>query len=638
MSHSQEQKPNSLAVLALRYHEYPQPGKFKTIPSKILETSADLALAYSPGVAYACQEIHANPENAHRYTMKQHLVAVISNGTAVLGLGNIGPLASKPVMEGKAVLFQKFAGLNAIDLEIQETDPKALIDTIVRLAPTFGAINLEDIKSPECFEIEEALIQRLNIPVFHDDQHGTAVTVCAAMTNALRLVGKNIHHVRCVIAGAGAGALACARLLEDMGMKRHNISVVDSKGLIHHQRQDLTDHKKQYAHETDHRTLTDVLKGADVFLGLSVGQSVAPHMIAEMAPHPIVFALANPEPEIWPSDVYAVRADALVGTGRSDLPNQINNVLCFPYIFRGSMDVQAPSITLNMKKACVHALQKLAQDGCGESLLREGKKLEFGSKYFIPKPLDRRLGVDLPLAVAQAACQDFPHLTFDFKTYRQQLVLRAYGQSSLFMAQRLMRRSDQKTPPVVVFQASSVHTRLSPSVVAAAAFLKQTGIAQPILIGEKDHAVYDHGWSDDVWMSPDIAPLNAPVVTFHASWNGNGSSTPQQEANFFSLWRHHDEWWAYGLRPTWLETLLTSWGYNEAQDSCEPEQRMTTPSRLTPTESLSWHTCAFPLIHKPTIIGPVDFDSLMCLTSDSVERILEVACLALWQEETCSAL
>jgi len=605
-----------------------------TTPSKSLDSSADLALAYSPGVAYACQAIHNDPSTVNRYTMKRHLVAVISNGTAVLGLGDIGPLASKPVMEGKAVLFQHFAGLNAIDLEIQETDPQALIETIARLAPTFGAINLEDIKSPECFEIEEALSRRLDIPVFHDDQHGTAVTVCAAVLNALVLVNKKPEDVRLVIAGAGAGALACAHLLEDMGVQHHHIAVVDSKGLIHCQRSDLTDHKKRYAHTSDHRTLGDALQGADIFLGLSVGKSVTPSMIQSMAPHPIVFALANPEPEIWPSDVHSVRPDAVVGTGRSDLPNQINNVLCFPYIFRGAIDALAPTITLNMKKACVKALQNLARQGCQETLLREGHILDFGPSYFVPKPFDRRLGVDLPLAVAKAACEDFPHLTLDATAYKHQLMHRAYGKRSLFFMQRMIHATSLKAIPEVVFRMTEASAMPTHSLLSAIVLLKKLGLAMPVVVAPAVTSASPQGesWMQDCNIVSDRA-LNPNDITIEVTPDTACTHSSSSGADALSLWHHHGEWWAYGTQPQWLETLLTSWGYNQPHAS---DPMNSVPTIAPP--SLQWRGCAFPLTDQKPTIGPLSVNQSTCVLSDSVEHILEVACLALWRKEACSAL
>ncbi len=405
MIHSPFLGTDSALAPALAYHRFPSPGKFSTVPSKPLADARDLALAYSPGVAEACLAIHENPAVADLYTIKRSLVAVISNGTAVLGLGDIGPLAAKPVMEGKAVLFQHFAKLNAIDLVINETDPDKLVDIIAALAPSFGGINLEDIKAPDCFVIEQRLKERLDIPVFHDDQHGTAITVAAALTNALMLVGKTIEQAKCVVSGAGASALACLQLLTEMGMKKEHIFVCDTKGLIHQGRSDLNAYKAQFAQKaTDQDQLHQVVQGADILLGLSRPGAFTPAMIAAMAPRPIVFALANPVPEIWPQQVYDVTPDALVGTGRSDVPNQVNNVLCFPYIFRGALDVGAGSITTKMKKACAQALANLARQPMHNDVNSEQDV--FGPHYFLPKPFDPRLIVELPLAVAQAAIEE----------------------------------------------------------------------------------------------------------------------------------------------------------------------------------------------------------------------------------------
>jgi malic enzyme len=472
---------------ALAYHAFPVPGKFSTVPSKTLKGGSDLSLAYSPGVAEACKAIEHDPDMASLYTMRQHLVAVISNGTAVLGLGNIGALASKPVMEGKAVLFQFFSGLNAIDLEIDEQDPDQLIDTIVRLAPSFGAINLEDIKAPECFYIESELKKRLDIPVFHDDQHGTAITVSAAILNALELVGKTIGTSRCVIAGAGAGALACAQLLLELGLSPSNLMICDTKGVIHSKRDDLSSYKRSYAQDTHHRTLSEALNGADIFLGLSGPNSVTPSMVTGMAPCPIIFALANPIPEIWPSDVLGVRPDAYVGTGRSDLPNQVNNVLCFPYIFRGAMDAGARSITLDMKKACVRALSVLAKEGFVDLTGAYGGQIQdFGPQYFLPKPFDHRLSVHLPLAVARAAVETGHVPPFDLDHYRACLIGRAYKDFLAFKT--LLTRSvpSQGRAPRLGYAIETDSGRVPHAVCAAARLIQHDGLADVYFIGNVD--------------------------------------------------------------------------------------------------------------------------------------------------------
>jgi malate dehydrogenase (oxaloacetate-decarboxylating)(NADP+) len=472
---------------ALAYHAYPAPGKFKTTPTKPLSGSSDLALAYSPGVSDACQVIAQDPGTASDYTMRQHLVAVISNGTAVLGLGNIGPLAAKPVMEGKAVLFQVFSGLNAIDLEINEQDPEKLIEIIASLAPSFGAINLEDIRAPDCFHVETALQQRLDIPVFHDDQHGTAITVAAAVTNALQLVGKSLKNSRCVVAGAGAGALACVGLLVELGMSKSNVTLCDTKGVIHSAREDLSEHKKAYAQDTAHRSLEQAMVGADIFLGLSGPATVTPQMIVGMAPQPIVFALANPIPEIWPHEVLGVRPDAYVGTGRSDLPNQVNNVLCFPYIFRGAVDAGARSITLPMKKACVQALSTLAKQGYVDVTGAYGGEIQdFGAQYFLPKPFDLRLGVALPLAVAQAAVDCGAAPAFDLDHYRQCLTQRAY-QDFLFFKTRLCHPRKKGTAiPKLGYWIETQDALIPQAVVAAARAMHAFDLARPFFVGHKN--------------------------------------------------------------------------------------------------------------------------------------------------------
>ncbi|MDE2119178.1 MAG: NADP-dependent malic enzyme, partial [Betaproteobacteria bacterium] len=351
--------PDAKAALrraALEYHEHPLPGKISVAPTKQLSNQRDLALAYSPGVAAACEEIVADPGNAARYTSRSNLVAVITNGTAVLGLGDIGPLAAKPVMEGKAVLFKKFANIDVFDIEVNEKDPDRLVDIIAALEPTFGGINLEDIKAPECFRVERELRKRMRIPVFHDDQHGTAIIVGAAVLNALTVVGKRIEDVKLVCSGAGAAALACLNLLEHLGLPRANIWVSDIAGVVWQGRTELMDPDKQrYAQATDARKLGEIIENADIFLGLSAGGVLKPEMVARMAPKPLILALANPTPEILPEEAKAVRDDVVIATGRSDYPNQVNNVLCFPYIFRGALDCGATTITTEMEVAAVHA-------------------------------------------------------------------------------------------------------------------------------------------------------------------------------------------------------------------------------------------------------------------------------------------
>jgi len=399
--------PNAdLRPAALEYHEFPRPGKISITPTKQLINQRDLALAYSPGVAAACEAIVEEPSSAARYTARANLVGVITNGTAVLGLGAIGPLAAKPVMEGKAVLFKKFAGIDVFDIEIAETDPDRLVEIIAALEPTFGAINLEDIKAPECFRVERRLRERMKIPVFHDDQHGTAIIVGAAVLNAMRLVSKSLAQVKLVCSGAGAAALACLELLVELGVPRKNIWVADIEGVVYQGRTKLMDEDKaRFAQSTQARTLAELMHGADIFLGLSAGGVCTPEMVRSMAPAPLILALANPTPEILPEQVKAVRDDALIATGRSDYPNQVNNVLCFPFIFRGALDVGATTITRGMEIAAVHALAQLAQEETSDEVAHAYgvSNLSFGPDCIIPKPFDPRLMLRIAPAVAKAA-------------------------------------------------------------------------------------------------------------------------------------------------------------------------------------------------------------------------------------------
>jgi malate dehydrogenase (oxaloacetate-decarboxylating)(NADP+) len=399
---SQQHLPLSQA--ALEYHQFPTPGKLSVIPSKHLSNQRDLALAYSPGVAAACHEIVADPSDVTKYTIRGNLIAVITNGTAVLGLGNIGPLAAKPVMEGKAVLFKKFAGIDVFDLEIAESNPDKLCDIIAALEPTFGGINLEDIKSPECFYIERQLTERMKIPVFHDDQHGTAIIVAAAILNGLKIVNKDFKHCKLAVSGAGAAALACLNLLVDMGFPLCHIFVTDIEGVVYQGRTVfMDDDKARFAQETSARTLADIMVDADIFLGLSVGGIVTPEMILSMANQPLILALANPTPEIMPEAVKMIRCDAIMATGRSDYPNQVNNALCFPYIFRGALDCGASCINLSMKIAAVHAIAELAQAEQSDVIAKSD--LAFGADYLIPLPFDPRLMIKIAPAIAQAAAQ-----------------------------------------------------------------------------------------------------------------------------------------------------------------------------------------------------------------------------------------
>jgi len=417
---------NNLKESALYYHRYPKPGKIKITPTKALTTQQDLALAYSPGVAAASELIRDEPATVREVTARGNLVAVITNGTAVLGLGNIGPLAAKPVMEGKAVLFKKFADIDVFDIEIAEQDPDKLVEIIASLEPTFGGINLEDIKAPECFMIEARLKDRLAIPVFHDDQHGTAIITAAAVLNALKIIGKPIEEVSLVASGAGAAGMACLDLLVKLGLKKQNIIVVDRKGVIYTGREGhMNTRKLDYAAETAHRTLEEAIRDADIFLGVSAGGLLSKGMVASMADRPIILALANPDPEILPEDAREVSPDAIIATGRSDYPNQVNNVLCFPYIFRGALDVGATVINDEMKMACVYALARLTRKEVQLSggVSRTAEPLQFGPDYIIPKPFDPRLLVELAPAVAQAAMDSgvATRVIEDMADYREHL-------------------------------------------------------------------------------------------------------------------------------------------------------------------------------------------------------------------------
>ena len=415
-----------LRIAALEYHRQPTPGKISVTPTKALINQRDLALAYSPGVAAACNAIAADPAEARSLTSRGNLVAVITNGTAILGLGNIGPLAGKPVMEGKACLFKKFSGIDVFDIEIAENDPEELVKTIARLEPTFGGINLEDIKAPDCFYVERKLRERMKIPVFHDDQHGTAIVVGAALTNALAVVGKDISQIKLVVSGAGAAALACLDLLVDLGMPEKNIWVSDLAGVVYKGRAELMDpDKERFAQPTDARTLAEIIEGADAFLGLSAAGVLKPEMVAKMAPRPLIFALANPTPEIMPEEAHAVRDDVIMATGRTDYPNQVNNVLCFPFIFRGALDVGATTITREMEIAVVRALAELARVEQSEVVAAAygTGDIAFGPQYLIPKPFDPRLIAKIAPAVAQAAMDSgvATRPIADFDAYRAQL-------------------------------------------------------------------------------------------------------------------------------------------------------------------------------------------------------------------------
>ncbi len=390
---------------ALDYHALPKPGKLAIEVTTPAETQHHLALAYSPGVAEPVREIARDPDLAYRYTSKGNLVAVISDGSAILGLGNLGPLASKPVMEGKSLLFKRFAGVDSVDIEVNTDSPEAFIETVASIAETFGGINLEDIKAPECFQVEKELIERCNIPVFHDDQHGTAVVTVAGMLNALEIQGKNVADVKVVCLGAGSAAVACSNLIIEAGIQEQNLLMLDRRGVIHTGREDLPAHKQQFAVDTECRTLSDAIEGADVFLGLSGPNLLSEDQLAAMAPSPIVFACSNPDPEISPDVANKVRDDLIMATGRSDYPNQVNNVLCFPFLFRGALDVRSKVINAEMKMAAVEAIRGLAKEAIPEDVIAAygGEAMEFGKHYILPKPTDFRLLPVVSAAVAQAA-------------------------------------------------------------------------------------------------------------------------------------------------------------------------------------------------------------------------------------------
>ena len=466
---------------ALDFHEFPVPGKIQVSPTKPLATQRDLALAYSPGVAAPCLEIEKDPLAAYKYTARGNLVAVVSNGTAVLGLGNIGALAGKPVMEGKGVLFKKFAGIDVFDIEVDELDPDKFINVVAALEPTFGGINLEDIKAPECFYIEQKLRERMNIPVFHDDQHGTAIISTAAILNGLRVVEKNISDVRMVVSGAGAAAIACMNLLVALGMQKHNIVVCDSKGVIYKGREpNMAETKAAYAVEdSGKRTLDDVIDGADIFLGCSGPKVLTQEMVKKMARAPMILALANPEPEILPPLAKEVRSDAIICTGRSDYPNQVNNVLCFPFIFRGALDVGATAINEEMKLAAVHAIAELAQAEQSEVVASAygDQDLSFGAEYIIPKPFDPRLIVKIAPAVAKAAMDSgvATRPIADFDAYIEKLSEFVY-KTNLFMKPIF---SQARKEPKRVVLAEGEDTR----VLHATQELVSLGLAKPILIG-----------------------------------------------------------------------------------------------------------------------------------------------------------
>ncbi len=465
---------------AIDYHRYPVPGKISITPTKGMSNQHDLALAYSPGVAAACMAIHDDAALGRELTTRGNLVAVVSNGTAVLGLGNIGPLAAKPVMEGKGCLFKKFAGIDVFDIEVAETDPDKLVEIVAALEPTFGGINLEDIKAPECFVIERKLRERMKVPVFHDDQHGTAIVVAAAFLNGLKVVGKRIEDVKLAVSGAGAGAIACLDLMLSLGLRKENVYVTDSKGVIHTGRDRLDASKARFAQDTDARTLADIVRGADVFLGLSTAGVLTPDMVRTMADRPFIMALANPDPEIWPEDAKAVRPDSVIATGRSDYPNQVNNVLCFPFIFRGALDVGATAINDEMKLAAVRALAALAEAEPSDVVTAAyGMQETFGPEFLLPRPFDPRLITTVAPAVAEAAMRSgvATRPLADLKSYRDRLEGFVYRSGTIM--QPVYAAAAQRARRIVYAEGEDER------VLRAVQVAVEEKLVQPILIGRE---------------------------------------------------------------------------------------------------------------------------------------------------------
>lgn len=528
MAQDSDETQQSLREAALHFHKWPKPGKLEITATKPLGNQRDLALAYSPGVAAPCEEIEKDPTLAADYTSKGNLVAVISNGTAVLGLGSIGALASKPVMEGKAVLFKKFAGIDVFDIEVNENDPAKLVEVIAPLEPTFGGINLEDIKAPDCFEVEEKLRERMQIPVFHDDQHGTAIIVAAAVINGLRLAKKKIEDVKIVTSGAGAAAIACLNLLISLGAKRENIWVADRDGLVTTKRKDDVDRwRASFAQDTDLTTTADVMEEADIFIGLSAAGVLKPEMLAKMAPNPLIMALANPIPEIMPELAREARPDAMICTGRSDYPNQVNNVLCFPFIFRGALDVGATAINEEMKMAAVHAIAKLAHEPALEAS-NTGTDATFGPDYLIPNPFDQRLILRIAPAVAKAAMDSgvATRPIDDFEAYKFRLT-RFVFRSGMVM-KPIIERS--KSDPKRVVFADGEDER----VLRATQVVLEDGIAKPILIGRPsviEHRIEKFGLhlrpgQDFEVINPEDDPRYREYVDLFHSLVGRSGVTP----------------------------------------------------------------------------------------------------------------
>jgi malate dehydrogenase (oxaloacetate-decarboxylating)(NADP+) len=476
-------KDLDLEESALSYHSDNRPGKLEVTPTKPMANQRDLSLAYSPGVAFPCARIKENPAEAAKYTARGNLVGVVTNGSAVLGLGSIGPLASKPVMEGKAVLFKKFAGIDVFDIELDEMDPERLVDIVAAMEPTFGAINLEDIKAPECFIVESRLQERMNIPVFHDDQHGTAIVAAAAVRNGLTIVGKKLDQVKLISTGGGAAGLACLDQLVSLGLRRENVILVDLHGVVYEGREeDMNPYKSRYAQNTSLRTLHEAIDGADIFLGLSGPDVLKPEMVARMAEKPLILALANPTPEIWPEQAKAVRADAIVATGRSDYPNQLNNVLCFPFIFRGALDVGATTINDEMKNACVDAIADLAMRESTDSVANaySGETLRFGPDFILPKPFDPRLIEDVPFAVAEAAMKTgvASRPIEDLSAYREDL--RSYSHRSWLFMQPIIEVAKRDRERLAYAEGENE------TVLLAVQAVVDERIADPILIGRRE--------------------------------------------------------------------------------------------------------------------------------------------------------
>jgi malate dehydrogenase (oxaloacetate-decarboxylating)(NADP+) len=529
---------DDLKRMALEYHRLPVPGKLSIAPTKPLGNQRDLALAYSPGVAAACNAIAEDAAEAANLTARQNLVAVITNGTAVLGLGAIGPLASKPVMEGKAVLFKKFAGIDVFDIELDETDPDKIVDIVCALEPTFGAINLEDIKAPECFVIEQKCRERMNIPVFHDDQHGTAIVTAAAFLNGLRVVGKTLSEIKLVSTGGGAAGIACLSLLVSMGVKRDNIWLVDHVGVIYEGREEeMNPHKAMFAQKTDARTLADVITDADAFLGLSAGGILTGDMVKTMAAKPLILALANPEPEITPDEARAAHPDAVIATGRSDYPNQVNNVLCFPFIFRGALDVRATTINEEMKLAAVKAIADLAKAESSEVVANayQGENLTFGPEYLIPKPFDLRLIVEVAPAVAQAAMDSgvASKPIEDFDAYRERLGRFVFRSGMLMKPVFERARNDKRR----LVYAEGEDER----VLRAVQVVVDEGIADPILVGR-----------------PDVVAKRVEKLGLRLKEGRDYSLTnPESDPRYESYWRgYHEIMQRKGVSPDLARTIV----------------------------------------------------------------------------------